>query len=241
MKKKKLIIPFVVLMIILTLAACAKSSTTTTTSGTDTAGNPLTMNTGTRLALGTLNLEGTDLAVTAEQAAGLLPLWKAVRSMGSSDTASSEEIDALYEQIQESMTADQMAAINSMNLTQEQISSLMQKFGITGFGGNMPTPDANTLATLQASGMGNMPGNPGERPSGSDNDSPPSMPQGGGGNFSPPGGNDGTFPGGGFGDGGMGMQGTPSANTTPRVDRGNRMNSMFLEPLIKLLQERSSS
>ena len=49
-----------------------------------------------KLALGTLILEDGEQAVTAEEAKTLLPLWKAVKSLSSSQTASQDEINALY-------------------------------------------------------------------------------------------------------------------------------------------------
>jgi len=50
----------------------------------------------TQLALGTLSLEDTAQAVTAEQAAELLPLWKAVHSLNASDNVTTLEMNAVY-------------------------------------------------------------------------------------------------------------------------------------------------
>jgi hypothetical protein len=81
------------------------------------------------LALGTFKLEDTDQAVTATQAKKLLPLWKAVKSIGASDTAAQAEIDALYRQIKEAMTSDQWKAIQAMNLTMQDAQTIMAEVG----------------------------------------------------------------------------------------------------------------
>jgi hypothetical protein len=44
-------------------------------------------------------------AVTAEQAQELLPLWETLKVLESSDTAATQEKDALIEQIQETMSS----------------------------------------------------------------------------------------------------------------------------------------
>jgi hypothetical protein len=48
----------------------------------------------TRLAVGILSLENGELAVTPEQAQTLLPLWKAIKTLSSSDTASNRPAPA---------------------------------------------------------------------------------------------------------------------------------------------------
>lgn len=70
-----------------------------------------------KLALGTLQLEKTEFSVDSEQASDLLPLWQVLRSLIESDTAAQEEINAIIEQIQETMTAEQLSAIDNMELT----------------------------------------------------------------------------------------------------------------------------
>ena len=82
------------------------------------------------MALGTLSLEGTDLAVTAEQAAELLPLWKAVDSLSTSDTVTTVEMNAVYQQIQGIMTDEQLDAIQSMDLTSQDMTELANQYGV---------------------------------------------------------------------------------------------------------------
>ena len=88
-----------------------------------------------QLMLGTFYLEDTDQAVKPEQASEMLLLWKAVRSLSDSETAATEEIDALYEQIAESMTKDQQKLLTGMEFSQEDFATFMEEQGITmGFG-----------------------------------------------------------------------------------------------------------
>ena len=83
-----------------------------------------------QLIIGTFLLEDTQDAISSEQAAELLPLWKAVRSLSSSDTAAAEEINALYDQINEKMTEQQMTVINNIN-PQEEMGAVMEKHDIS--------------------------------------------------------------------------------------------------------------
>ena len=69
-----------------------------------------------QLALGTFLLEGTETAVTPEQAQTLLPLWQVIES----GTLKSEgETDAVLKQIGGVMMPEQLAAIGAMQLTSE--------------------------------------------------------------------------------------------------------------------------
>ncbi len=88
-----------------------------------------------KLVLGSFKLEDTDQAITAEQAADLLPLWQVYGSLTDSDTAAQAEIDALIEQIQETMTPEQMNAIEAMQLTRADMRTIMQERGIMMGGG----------------------------------------------------------------------------------------------------------
>jgi len=126
-------------ILVLTLTACGGASNAPQT-------DPNQLNTSsenalpvsTQLLIGTFKLEDTDLAVTAEQANELIPLWQVLQSISSSDTAAQEEMDALVEQIQETMTAEQVQAIEAMNLTSQDMFTIMQEQGLGG-GGPMMT------------------------------------------------------------------------------------------------------
>lgn len=108
-----------------------------------------------QLALGTLKLQGTDQAVTPEQAAELIPLWQALRSTGSSGGSSEAEVNALLAQIEGVMTPEQLAAISALQLKQTDIQAWSQANGVAiGVDGGQPgagrelSPEAR--ATRQA-------------------------------------------------------------------------------------------
>jgi hypothetical protein len=80
-----------------------------------------------QLALGTMRLEGTEQAVTPEQAATLLPLWQAIQG---GSLQSDAEMNAVVSQIEATMTPEQVAAIAAMQLTQEDWQAWMQEQGV---------------------------------------------------------------------------------------------------------------
>ncbi|HLC01439.1 MAG TPA: hypothetical protein VJK02_00250 [Anaerolineales bacterium] len=80
----------------------------------------------TQLVVGTLKLEETDLAITADQAQGLVPLWQAYRSLLTSQTSAQQELEALVGQIEEAMTADQLAEIAGMKLTAADMQTVFR-------------------------------------------------------------------------------------------------------------------
>ena len=112
------------------LAGCAGSGEPTGSAGALSEGYEGALPVQTQLIVGTLQLEESETAVTREQAAELIPLWKAVRSLSSSDTAAQAELEALTDQVQETMTAEQLQAIAAMQLTQEDLFGVMQELGI---------------------------------------------------------------------------------------------------------------
>ena len=213
MKRPTTLISLLVLS--LSLAACSSIAAigTTTQTGMGTPNAPDgALSTEMQLAVGTLLLDEDGHPVSAETAAELLPLWKAVRSLGSSETITSQEYQALFKQIQETMPAEQRDAITAMQLTQEVMIALTEKLDITlmGGGGGKGTPSPEMLETLQAAReSGEMPqfqgGDGGPMPGGG-------VPGGGGRAFGgemPVGGGDG-FPGGGGMDPSMGGAGMPT-------------------------------
>ena len=119
------------------------------------------------LAIGTLKLEETDQAIAPDQAADLLPLWQVLNSLTTSDTAAPKEIDATIKQIQDTMTAEQLAAIEAMELTGEDIMVTIQELGLTtGFGDRENSPEG--FGGGQGPGGGGPPagGPPGGGPGG---------------------------------------------------------------------------
>jgi hypothetical protein len=214
-------IAFTLLLIpILILSACG-SKTGNPASTAQGNANAQELPLSTKLAIGTLKLEGTTSAITPTQAKDLLPLWQVYSSLITSDTAAQEEKDALAQQIQETMTADQIKAIDAMNLTQREVFTSMQALGIAPqFGGSNNGTTQQNGNTTRGNGQGQ------------------------GGNF-PPGG----FPGGGPGGfGGNGTQLNPEQIATAQARRaangngGGFNNNRLLTPLIgaviKLLESK---
>ncbi len=135
---KKTFITILLFTLILTACSTASTQTANTTTG-DTNGNdgsfgtaplPLAM----ELVVGTFKLEGTNNAVTADQAAQLLPLWQVYKDLSASTSAAQEEIDALAGQIQGTMTPQQIQAITDLKLTRREIFQTMQDLGIASAG-----------------------------------------------------------------------------------------------------------
>lgn len=168
-----------------------------------------------QLVMGTFMLEDTELTVDSDQAAQLLPLWKAARSLGSSDTAAAEEVGAVYNQIQETMTPEQIAAIAAMQIGREDMFGVVQELGLSfGGGGGDFTPEMQATAqAARASGQG-FPGGFGGRPGG-----------GGG-------------PGGGAGGAGLSPEGQATAIAERGGTRGagSGVNPAYLEAVILLLE-----
>ena len=175
----------------------------------------------TQLMLGTLQLENTNLAVDSAQAAELAPLWKALRSLTTSDTAAQAEIEALLEQIQDVMSADQIEAISTFEITPDDMQSIFQDLGIEfgppegfeGFDGEGFNPD-QFRQQFGGGGPGGWQGPGGQFGGG------PGAIQGGEGDFD------------------------PEAFATQRAERGiegfgGRTGAFLFEPLIELLEVRA--
>ena len=137
----------------LTLSACASAPSAAT------ASNPAesSLAPSTRLILGTLKLEGTAEAVTARQAAALLPLWQVYQGLQESGTAAQEEIDALVQQIQETMTSSQVQSMQAMSLTQADIMSVMVEQNIVEAGPQQAVTRTASGSGPQATPEGGMP------------------------------------------------------------------------------------
>jgi hypothetical protein len=152
------------LVALIALSACSSApaapAAATTTQDTYTSANLDTSYEGAlavrnQLALGTLQLDGTANAITADQAKTLLTLWQALRGTTQSGASAQAEVSALLGQIESTLTADQIAAIKEMKLTQTNFQQWAAANGLTvGTGGGQPgsgqglSPEAR--ATRQA-------------------------------------------------------------------------------------------
>jgi hypothetical protein len=93
---------------------------------------PGALDVSTQLALGTILLEETENAVTPEQAATLFPLWQSLQESAMTQA----EVNAVLEQIEETMGQEQLASIAGMQLTQGDLRAWMQGQGMgEGFAG----------------------------------------------------------------------------------------------------------
>jgi hypothetical protein len=237
---KKLLILGVVIMLMLPLTSCAgngNAESATIGITPDEIGGASTT-TGThsvnQLLLGTLALEGTDLAVNPDMASQLLPLWQAARALYTSGTSAAQEQEAILNQITEVMTAEQLEAIEAMDLGSEGTAQVMRE----------------TLGEAFPEGFpfgGRMEGFPadGELPEGFP-DPPGGMAEGLRGLRPEQGFGAGPGLGEGSGEGfgqGMGQGLSPEAQATLQAERGgrgNRLANPFLfDFIIELLQERA--
>ncbi|MFC1996765.1 hypothetical protein ACFLXI_04045 [Chloroflexota bacterium] len=235
---KNTILTLILIVLVLLLAACggtdsepesanpAANSDSEVSSGIDSAtdqndNGEFNIPAGTMLMLGTVMLEESDFAVDADQAAALLPLWKALRSFGESETTAQAEIDAVIAQIGDTMTPEQISAIEAMGLTMGDMGSVAEVLGVEmgGFGSRSGerTPEMQaTMEAMRESGEFQRPG--GDFPGGG------------------PGGGQGL--GGGFG----GAEMDPDARATAMAERGGTrgarsgINSFLLDGIIEFLE-----
>jgi hypothetical protein len=236
---KKVLSVFAFLVILLSLAAC--STTQAADPAAQTTADPQQTASDVKLLMGAFLLEDTDQAITPDQASELILLWKGVKALAASDSATQAELDALYAQIEETMTAEQMTAINAMTIDQDTMRELMQQYGTNNGEGDAAGTDFGFMMGEMPEGMEGL-----EPPEGFE------RPSDGGGGAMPGGG--GTRPGGDMGGGGMGGGFTTGANlnesqrATLQAQQSNQtgtrrsagMTLMLIDPLIQLLQERAA-
>jgi hypothetical protein len=211
----------ILMALVLTLTACGAASNRTQQAASGQPDGSLPIQE--QVLIGTFKLEGTPQAVTAQQAAQLIPLWQVYNDLSTSDTAAQEEINGLVQQIQDTMTPEQMQAIQKMNLNWQDIFTVMQDQGIT-----------------QGRGQGNSNRSNGQNSNGGGFGFAP--PDGGPGGFG--GGEPGRFPGGGNGQGGGSF--TPEQIATAQAARGgagglNRIPSGLIDALVQFLQKKAGS
>ncbi len=252
MVNKLLLTTIASLIIVLALSACGGSAEVSTNTGESNESSPVTSSNAdgsspsasrpgigedfqnalpisAQLGFGTLLLEDSEYAVDPAQAAELLPLWKAARSLSQSETAAEAELQAVFNQIQDSMTSEQISAIADLQLTGEEMAQLMENlgfsfgFGRQGFGDLTPEQQATAQAARESGGGfpgGGFPG--GGFPGGGNPGGPAGFPGAGGGQISPE------------------QQATIEARRAERGVIGARFALIFVDPLIDLLEERAA-
>lgn len=216
--------PTIILLLILTLllTACSGSASNATSPAGNApgAGAAGQLSAPMQVALGTIKLEGTENAVTAEQARELLPLWETLQQLEGSDTAATQEKEALISQIQETITSEQTQAIKALNLSRQDMFSIMQS-------------QVQTVGGAQKNGTSQ---------SGSTSTNRGNFGPGGGGFMGPP--PDG---GGGFAGGNPNAQGqrTQSGSTTssnqPAAVDPNRIPTPLIQAVIEYLKSKADA
>ena len=211
-------------IILLTLFATLLTACSSAAGPQNGSQNNRTLSPMSQLAVGTLRLEGTDKAITKEQASQLIPMWQVYKQLIASDTAAQQEIDGLSSQIRDTLTSDQRKAITDMKLTQSDVFAFMQQGGVAASG-----------AAGQSSRNSNSQGGgfPGGGPAGGM--PPPDMAGG--------------MPGGGMPSGSTTRQssGTQTANSAPggtqstRPGSTDRVPSPLIEAVIQYLQKIAAS
>jgi hypothetical protein len=161
---KKPVLVIISILLIFSVAACSSSAQQASASqgGFDgsQASAPRELPLALKLALGTFKLDGTNYSIDSQEAQQLLPLWKAVLALSQSDTTAAEEMTALVNQIQSTMTPDQIKAIDAMGLTFQDMRTIAQEQGINlgGGGGGVGNLSPEARSTLEASrGSGQFP------------------------------------------------------------------------------------
>ena len=205
------------------LSACTSASGSANSFRTG-GGSPRTLTPEAKLAIGTIKIDNTKLAVDSAEAGKLLPLWQLLNQLNSSTSAAPQEITAVVNQIQSTMTPEQTSAISSMQITSADMFALFQQQG-------------------QANGAGGL------RPSGgtgTSNRSGGTRNGGGGGQFFfAGGGGGGAFPGGGGFGGGANRTGTgtPTASQGSSTSQtaANRSSIFLVNEVIRLLQGKIKS
>jgi len=155
---------FVAAILSLLLAACSSSEAAVVTSGgnadASTAVNRLDENYAdalpvqSQLAIGTLQLENTDNAVSEAEAAELLPLWQAVQALNNSDTTADAEMTAVINQIQDTMTPEQVTAIAALQLTADSLQAMLEDGTLTlGRGGGFGNASGSSASSNSGGGF----------------------------------------------------------------------------------------
>lgn len=221
---KRIFFAFLIL-IVLTITGCTNSTapqststnpiiTNTTeqsnvgTATTSSDGSPVKLTLGTdydnavsvdmQLLLGLFKLNGTDLAITLEQASALLPLWKNYLALNQTsmptgtapeqgqpladatpqaptiptvDANTRSQLDNIIQQVQDLLTPAQIQTIADLQITQETAMTIQQEVGISMGGQGQSSGNIGQPPT------GSQPPQ-GTPPTGGTDSQPPALPEG---------------------------------------------------------------
>lgn len=121
-----------------------------------------------QLLTGTFMLADTNLSLTGEQTAQLIPLWTSLKEAVQNSTAQ-EQTDAILQKIESTLTAEQVKAIADFKITRQSMMSVLQDKGVT-----MGGPQGNGNGGPNGQGAGTPPdGTPPAGGPGDGNGNPP--------------------------------------------------------------------
>ena len=152
---KRYIIVLVALWAALALSACGSAPVAESASASPADGALPEL---TQLAIGTFKLEGTEHAISVEQAFELSLLWRALGVLADSDATAPAEIEALESQIVDAMTVAQKAAIDDMGLVAADMTALIQTQGIGMGGGASSVGTGGSASGARPGGGESIPG-----------------------------------------------------------------------------------
>ena len=153
---KKWMIVTIVIGLVLALTACGSSQSSTAAATPSTA-----LSQEAQLLVGTLKLESTSLAVSADQAGKLLPLWETLQSLASSGTAASQEVDAVVSQIESTMSTQQISSITAMDVTQQDLAVAIADTGTSKTNSSSANSTSTNSTQIQAGAGAPAAGDPG--------------------------------------------------------------------------------
>lgn len=110
-----------------------------------------------KVGIGILKLEDTDQAIDEEKAKELLPLFKALKVLSSDSNTAVDEITGLNLQIKNTMSAEQLAAIEAMKITMPELRTLMESYGVNASASSSTSGTTNSSRN-GGGGPGGMPG-----------------------------------------------------------------------------------
>ncbi len=121
-----------------------------------------------QLLTGTFMLADTNLSLTGEQTAQLIPLWTSLKD-AAQNSVTQEQTGTILQQIESTLTAEQVKAIAEFKITRQSMMSVLQDKGVT-----MGGPQGNGGPNGQ--GAGTPPdGTPPAGGPGNGNGTPPQM------------------------------------------------------------------
>jgi hypothetical protein len=124
---------------ILALTACGSRSST----GFNSNSTSRPLSTEARLAIGTFKLDGTPQAVDGQMAGKLLPYWELLKQLDGSNSAAPQEVTAVTDAIQNTMTSDQLQAIQNMQISQRDMFTILQERGVVPAGASRTNQSGN--------------------------------------------------------------------------------------------------